>query len=307
MWQIKLAISTAKALMPFQDEFRGLKRRFSPYRGDAGNCDFALTQGLDQIANLQRLGFPLENAEVLDLGSGWNPVIPLLFRVAGARIVHLTDLERLLDRGTIAQAAGIVMKRSEEIERRIGVPRERMAELLTLADGMDLGGCLSRLGLTYTVPFDSKHDMRPVDLIISRTVLEHIPPVTLLCLLREFRDYLRPGGAMYHVIDHSDHREHFDKSISRIEFLRCSDMFWKLLCINPQDYTNRLRHSEYVSLMRDAGYDIMVEEREIDPQARKDAETMKLWGRFSEMSPDEIATLTSHIVARPLARIIHEQ
>lgn len=70
MWQIKLALNTAKALMPFQDELRGLKHRFSPYKGDAGNCDFALTQGLDQITNLQRLGFPLENAEVLDLGSG---------------------------------------------------------------------------------------------------------------------------------------------------------------------------------------------------------------------------------------------
>lgn len=219
--------------------------------------------------------------------------------MAGARIVHLTDLERLLDRDTVAQAISVVMKRSEEIGRRIGVPRERAAELLTMPDAMGQDGCLSRLGLTYTVPFDSKRDMKPVDLIISRTVLEHIPPAVLLSLLKKFLEYLCPGGVMYHIIDHSDHRERSDRSISRIEFLRYSDGFWKLLCINPQNYTNRLRHSEYVSLMRDAGYDIMVEEREIDPQALKDAETMKLWGRFSKMAPEEIATLTSHIVARP--------
>lgn len=51
--------------------------------------------------------------------------------------------------------------------------------------------------------------------------------------------------------------------------------------------------------MSSANYDIIFEEREIGQQALKDAETMKLWGRFSKMVPEEVATLTSHILARP--------
>jgi SAM-dependent methyltransferase len=299
MWQVTLAINTVKALLPFQDELRALKRRLSPYTGDAENCRLALRQGLDQVEALRRMGFPLEGAEVLDLGSGWNPVIPLLFRVAGARRVHLTDLERLLDRDTVLEAASIVVEASEEIARRIGVPPERTRAVLGAPAGDDLDALLASLGLTYTVPFDSATQMPPVDLVTSRTVLEHIPPAVLLKLFRDFRKGLRPGGAMSHVIDHSDHREHGDKSLSRIDFLRHSEALWKLFCVNPQDYTNRLRHADYTALMREAGYEIALEEREVDARSVEDARTLKLWGRFADLPPEEVATLTSHVVARP--------
>ena len=61
-----------------------------------------------------------------------------------------------------------------------------------------------------------------MDIVISRVVLEHIPPAQLRCLHDDFARALRQGGIVSHVVDNSDHREHRDKRLSRIEFLRVS-------------------------------------------------------------------------------------
>lgn len=297
MWQIDVTVNTAKALLPFQGRLRALKRKLFPYEGDAATAELALHQGLEQIAVLRRCGFSFENRGVLDLGSGWFPIVPLLVRVAGSQPVHLSDLEHLLDRETLLASARFLYARSANIATALGVAAHQVETTLAPPE-LGFDDLMRWFGLTYRVPFDSS-TMPQVDLVMSRAVLEHIQPPTIVKLFADFRDHLRDGGMMSHVIDHSDHREHRDKSLSRIDFLRYNESTWRLLTINSQDYTNRLRHTDYHELFLKAGYEILFEDREIDARAVEDAKRLPLAARFKKVPPEALGTITSHIVARP--------
>src|SRR5262249_38657391 len=163
------------------------------------------------------------------------------------------------------------------------------------------GALLQWFGFTYAVPFCETDMPERVDLVVSRVVLEHIPPQALSRWFSLFRRRLHNRGMMAHVIDHSDHREHRDKSLSRIDFLRFSDRTWRLLCVDPQDYTNRMRHPEYIRLIQSKGFAVVLQQIEVDSRAADEARTMPLWGRFEAMSPNELAILSSHIIAQPVS------
>jgi hypothetical protein len=66
-----------------------------------------------------------------------------------------------------------------------------------------------------------------------------------------------------------------------------------------QDYTNRLRYSEYVTMPDEAGYKIVFERKYLHEQAAQEVKHMKLWGRFRSMDVNDLATTYSHVVAKP--------
>ena len=65
-----------------------------------------------------------------------------------------------------------------------------------------------------------------MDYHISTTVFEHIPRADIARILKEAKRILKKGGVAIHFIDLSDHFQHQDKSITRINFLRYSDEEW---------------------------------------------------------------------------------
>jgi hypothetical protein len=71
-----------------------------------------------------------------------------------------------------------------------------------------------------------------------------------------------------------------------------------MLCLNPQDYTNRLRHSEYVGLFERCGCQVRVERKYASKQEIEEVMGMQLWGRFREAPADDLAVAWSHLVCR---------
>src|SRR5205085_11777892 len=104
------------------------------------------------------------------------------------------------------------------------------------------------------------------DLIFSRAVLEHIPTTILRGIAREATRVLAPGGLMLHIIDTGDHWAFDDPRISRAHFLTLSDFAWRLTCLHPQNYQNRLRHSDYLAMLDAAGLDVIRAEVKLDPR-----------------------------------------
>jgi SAM-dependent methyltransferase len=278
----------AKALLPFQPQLRRLKRRVASYADNPSNTEFAITQGLRQIAMLQDAGVDLRGADVLEIGSGWLPVIPLLFHLAGARSLTLTDVERLMDAHTIRLAKQAIAGRATEIAGRLGVDvAAGLAEPFTPH---------------YLVPWlPGQTEAAPVDIVISRAVFEHIPEPALRALLSECRRIVRPDGVMCHTIDNSDHWQHRDRRLSRINMLRYDDdsLLWRIACLNTQAYQNRLRHSDYRQLLWETGWQVVAEDGEIDRNALLDAEKLPVAARFQGKTASDLATITSWFVVRP--------
>ena len=112
--------------MPFKKTLRQAKRRLSPYDDNEGNSQLCISNGLEQISALREAAVPLSGAEVLEFGSGWLPLIPMLFHLAGAKRLILTDIARLMDAATIDLARNRLRGRLDEIAATLQTPREQL-------------------------------------------------------------------------------------------------------------------------------------------------------------------------------------
>ncbi len=298
-WKAKLVKDNIKAALPFPDQLRRWKRSLSPYRPNAANTALALSQGLEQLALIKGAGVTPAGKRVVEFGSGWVPVIPLLFSIAGARRVIMTDVDRLMDRQTLLIAVAGLSDRAGEIAAALGIPLEQVRlRLSAAAPASSFDDLLERFSLTYQIPYDLDACAdSSLDIVISRAVFEHISPPALEALLKTCRHKLSAGGVMCHIIDNSDHWEHGDKSISRVNFLKYPDPLWQLTVLNAQNYQNRLRHDDYLGLLARCGYQVVIERGDVDPGALGALRTLPLARRFAGRPPEILAALTSYIVA----------
>jgi SAM-dependent methyltransferase len=285
-----LTQSVIRVVVPMEPTLRRLKRRFLPYEDDPGNSDYCITNGLEQLAALRNAGVPVQDATILEFGSGWLPLIPLLFHLAGARRLILTDVVKLMDAQTVGRAKVIVASRMDEIAEALRQSPESLQARLRLPFEYD-----------YLVPWDAAaHPAGSVDLIISRAVFEHVPKDRLRYFLAQFHRILRPGGTMCHVIDNSDHWQHQERSLSRVDFLRYEEVqpIWRLAQTNLHMYQNRLRHDDYRQLFTELDFRVTVTKGEPDPICLDDLGRLPLASQFRERDHRDLAILTSLFVVQ---------
>jgi SAM-dependent methyltransferase len=226
-------------------------------------------------------------------------VLPLLYVLAGTREFVMTDLKRLCHPETLAATLRSLMLNRAHFQAALGLPDAALELLTPPAPGEPLEKSFARFSITYLAPCDFRGTAFPdgsVDAVVSRAVLEHIPPPIVSGIFREAHRILRPGGIMCHFVDNSDHWEHADKSISRIHFLKFSDSAFRWLQSGGL-YQNRLRHSQYAGLLREAGFRIERDEPIVDPTALAALETFPLAPRFRKFAKEDLAAMDSCFLA----------
>nr|WP_319396316.1 hypothetical protein [uncultured Desulfobacter sp.] len=153
---------------------------------------------------------------------------------------------------------------------------------------------LNSLPIEYLAPFNpSTIDDKLLDIVLSHTVFEHIPKNAIYNLLLSLKSKMSNNSIMVHLIDHSDHFEHYDKSISRINFLTWDKKKHALINWFIKDGENRMRHHEYNGLFVETGYRIVDEEADIHEDTRKSVKSLNLAYPYSTMTPEQLAILTS--------------
>jgi SAM-dependent methyltransferase len=299
-WQIKCFIDNCKGMVPFQDKFRKFKRRLVPYRPSLSRGAYAIDEGIVQVQWLRDALGTLVGKTILEIGSGWELLLPMLFSLCRAERVYLTDLTALLDRFTLVGGLESFRANRQRILDALHIPPEDF-------DRKFGGGIesqeefLKSNGLVYLAPCDCRHlylEDSTLDVITSRSVFEHIPAPVIEDILKESYRLLKPGGLICHFVDNSDHWEHGDKSISTVNFLRFSDRAFRLTYLNSLNYHNRLRHSEYVEMLRRHGFEILRAERIVDSGAVEALKTLPLAPRFRGFPVEDLATRDSYLLAR---------
>ncbi len=300
-WQLRCVVDSVRAVVPFQPQLRRFQDQILGYRRDPKGDTETIRWGLTM---LEWLG-SVEGLTVLEIGSGWQPVIPILFSLAGAK-VYMTDQYRLMREDSFGAALDAIRENRDEIARRLKISPDAVDR--ATSKGLDMTQHLSELRLSYQAPCDCRYlplDSGSIDLITSRSVLEHVPPPVIDGIFREAKRVLRPGGIMMHVIDNSDHWAHRDERISAVNFLKYSDRVFRLTCINPLDYTNRLRHSEYLVLIEASGFTLKRKEAMVDPICLEALSSMSVAKQFRHFQADDLAATTSMLLAeappQPLA------
>ena len=310
-WWLKALAQTVLSYAPGGRQLNDLLRRRKLY---TELDDWAVKQGLMQIQMLENSGISIAKARVLELGTGWQPIIPLLFRAYGSAEVYMYDLNRYMNHHLLKATLQQLLHTRTAIANvadEIGLNGQRLQYgLIELANeisdwGMSFGEMLEQLSLRYCAPADVRCTGLPnasIRIFASRATLEHIPLPEVSEIYRETCRILQPEGAMVHIVDHSDHWQHYDRGISRINFLRHGDFVWAL--INwPIAYHNRARSHEHLQLIESSGFKIVYLRAEPDPKALQDAKRFRnsLVGKYWTMQPEQLAVLTTYVVARPLA------
>jgi SAM-dependent methyltransferase len=206
-----------------------------------------------------------------------------------------------MDGATFAGVVTNLAAHASAVAARLGLDETAVREFFVVPSG-ELPVLLARFRMEYHAPCDLVSSNLPdgeFDGVFSRAVLEHVPPDVLRPLFGRVFRLLRPGGWTCHAVDNSDHWSHSDRRLSRVNFLRHSDRFFAFLNrFNPLDYQNRLRHPEYVRLLRDAGFDVAVAHSDPEPRALEELKTLPLADRFRAFSKEDLARLDSYFLAR---------
>jgi SAM-dependent methyltransferase len=306
-WRVKALLQRFCAALPFAREpiYWFLQRRLGTMR-IPNDPTFMFQEAASIRAELQRSGFCLSGARVMEVGTGRALDLPVGFYLCGAASTITFDLTPYLKSERVEQSLQFIREHTEQV-RDIFLPLVDAADLdRRLEDLCRITTCRELLDVAHLdvrAPADAAHSglaAGSVDLQISYTVFEHIPYAVLLDILREAGRVLAPGGVALHHIDLSDHFVRDDPSVSMIHFLRYSNEEWRKLAGNQYAYHNRLREPEYRRLYEEAGHEILVWESWQDARSLAELQAgFPVSSEFRQYSPELLATTLVRAISRP--------
>lgn len=245
---------------------------------------------------------PLGDTRVLEVGTGFTPVVPFGLHLAGVRSIHTVDIVELMTVRSVQELLTCLRDASRTgllRERCPWVDAEREAAMCgPQAPPSSLAELLARFGVTYEVgtALDVSLADGTVDLAVTNNVFEHVPRDVIGGILRESARTGTPDVVASHHIDLRDHYAKFDRRIDVFHNLRFSSRQWRLLNsrLEPQ---NRLRYPDYLAVFADAGFEIVSEDLR---RGREDqlART-RLAREFRRYSTDDLSVIDMWVAARP--------
>jgi len=201
--------------------------------------------------------FELSGKSVAEIGSGQFLSHPVGFRVLGAEKIVSFDLYRQFN-----QKASYMSFSQQVMAKKIYSGYSSSSHYLRVMSEvkstmLDISK-LKQLGVEYRAPFDLlDYDGTKFDLVMSYTVLEHVPPRDIKKLLVKSVEVLMEGGCFCHYIDLEDH---LDPEHAPFEFLKernwadkdCYSRGNRLRLLEWESIFNQVANIEYefVSILR---------------------------------------------------------
>lgn len=238
---------------------------------------------------------------VLELGTGWYPVVPIGLYLCGAR-VWTVDRMSLLRASEVKEVLRLFLEHTQRgglTEILPYVYEDRISSLQNLLDDdrpLPPAEMLKKLDIHHVI-CDARStglETSPIDLFVSNNTLEHIPEDVIYKIFLEFGRIASPGAVMSHFIDMKDHYANFDRSITHYNFLKYSSSWWRLFN-NDLQYQNRLRISDHRRIHQAAGFKIVYEINE--KGSPEELECMTISEEFRRHSNEELLVFGSWMVS----------
>jgi SAM-dependent methyltransferase len=283
-WMAKAAVQRGLGFLPQGERLNYLFQRHVAHSLPAGESVFRrkLARAEQHLGAYEEHGpgTPPGEATFYEFGVGWDLAIPLSYAKLGVGRQLLVDIRP---------------------SARVELVNDTLSAL-ELDPVRSLKELEERFGIEYLAPRDARATGLPdgsVDFVSSTDVCEHVPEDDLARIFRECHRLLRPGGAFSCRIDLQDHYSYFDRSLSPYNFLRYSDRAWRAVN-SPLHFQNRLRSPDYLRLVREAGFDVVVE-RPSGPseEGLEQLRRLPLAPRFRNgYTPEELGVTVLSFVAR---------
>ncbi len=225
----------------------------------------------------------LSGKVILEIGSGDTVSTALIARAYGGKAI-------LVDAGDFADKKIITY---QSLAKHLALQGKEVPEI-TKAESFDgvLDICNARY-LTEGIHSLKNIEDKSVDLIFSHAVLEHIRKNEFLETMRECRRVIKDRGIASHQIDLKDHLG------GGLNNLRFSEELWESnFFVRSGFYTNRLRYSEILLFMQDAGFEVEVVNT--DRWEQMPIERKKIHPIFSSVSDDDLLISGFRVLLRPI-------
>lgn len=232
---------------------------------------------------LKKNNITLKNKHVTEMGSGWVPIFPYLIKFnLEANVVNTYDINEHYKLSDILKLNRL------------------FTEKYNILKHFFIGKYQLPTGINYFPNTDvCKADLKNTDLIISRFVLEHVPPLIISEIHDVFFKNLKSGSYLLHLISPSDHRAYSDNSLSLYDFLKYNEAEWNNIQ-TKFDYHNRLRLPQYIEIF-DKNFEIIhieydyCQKRTIQYDKFK---TLKIDENFKKYSEKELTAGSINILLR---------
>lgn len=233
---------------------------------------------------LEAQGFSLGDKNIVEIGSGWIPIMPYLLKYRGAcNAVHTYDINEHYDNKYIDALNSHFASQKTIIEVDVN-HKYHLPSFVHYYPKKDVGEA--------KLPEDT-------DLVFSRFVLEHVPPEAIRRMHRHLAS-LKEGALVLHLISPSDHRAYTDKSLSYYDFLKYSQKEWNGIQ-TKFDYHNRLRLPQYVALFESAGFEVLDIEYDLpnkDSDKYRAFKKLSIHEDFSHMTEEALLAGAVNVLLR---------
>ena len=303
-WVLKAIIQKSISFLPYKHQINFLFQKY--ITKGVQLSDHYLEDKLIHFRNhtsfYQKNDLELDGLKIVELGSGWYPVLPLCFYLAGAETVLTVDIANLMNVKGIKTTIQKLLLYKEEgklSEFFTGFKQERfqILEELVKNDHLSMDKFQEATNIQYVVGDARKMPVeeKTKDFIISNNTFEHVFPEVLEGILVEFDRILKKGGIMSHFIDMSDHFAHLDDQITIYNFLRFTPSQWDWIdnSIQPQ---NRLRIDDYRNIYKKLGIQIIKEKNR--PGDLEKLKTINLAAPFDQKIESDLAISHSYLISR---------
>jgi len=239
---------------------------------------------------------------VLELGTGWSPIIPIALFLCGASKIWTIDKRPLLRRENVIRTLQLFAALARDEDLSATLPWIREDRLRVMLDAVE---CTNPISVSdILAPFnievliqDAQHTtLEPgaVDFFLSNSVLQEIPKQILLGIFREFRRVASTTSTMSHYVNMVEPYADCDPTLTAYHFLQYSDLTWRFIN-NSLHYHNRLRISDYRLVHELSEFQIVREDNEEGPNSELDR--IHLAKQFQRYSRDELRVLRTWMVS----------
>jgi SAM-dependent methyltransferase len=235
----------------------------------------------------------VEGKDLVEIGAGWHPLLPVLFHGMGARSIVMTDIRRHMRQHLVEQTVEYCLEHADEIAVLVGVDEATLrARWSALRPGRHrwLDVWESR-GIAYAAPLDFRHSALPAesaDIVYSNSCLNYVPMSNLQAIAAESARILRPGGRVLHDISVYDDLTSAQPSIPSWNFLKFGDDEWERIGNSRVHYQNRCRPRAYAALVVESGMRIVWDKYLLGSRAEPDLDRSVLHPRFRDLPDEEI-------------------
>lgn len=298
-WHLKAIVQKTISLFPYKHSINYLFQRYVTKGVVLSDKLF-----LDKLEHLKKHvsiqeTYINDDVNMLEIGTGWYPIIPIGMFLMGRKNVSTFDIVKLVTSKRIKDTLVFFVNWHENGKLRDYLPNYNVQALERLRSDVNSTRelNLADYGISYISGnfTDQFRGDEKFNYICSNNTFEHIYENDLNITLSIFYTILEKGGVMSHHIDLSDHFAHLDRTITPYNFLQFSDFQWKLIdnSIQPQ---NRLRYSDYKSMIENAGFEIVASEN--ISEAKDSLSRVNLNSRFSKYEKEDIAITHSYLTIK---------